>query len=584
MSRTNALVTCSGRRSGRSFTLPLRYAQVGSGLWIYPARPDRKTWWRNLEGGVPVTVRLRGLDVPAWAEAIQGNGPRVAEGLWAYYRRFPMLAKSMGLSWDPSSVDRAAARKKLLPLLILASTLASTPGRAQATTAPPGSPNIVIIMTDDQRWDTATSQYMPNLTSILGSNPSITYPNAFIPNSLCCPSRTSTLTGDYSHTTGVFGNGGAMGGFPSFTLPPVGFSTAAANESTTIATDLHSAGYRTGLVGKYLNEYPAGHYDYVPPGWDSWFSIATGTYYDYYAAVNGHRSRRYGSRPADYSSRVLGDRATGFIANSGANPFFLYLAFTAPHSPAIPAPRDVDRFGVARYPQPPTFGKAYPSDPTYIKNRAWDRTKAQSTNAFHRDQVNSIYGVDTQIGRVWNALPDNTIVLFMSDNGYLWGEHRWVGKIVPYNESLRIPMAVAVKAPTSPRWAAGSVDPRIVLNVDVLPTLEAYAGFAPANPFEGIDAFGPVVRDDFVLEHWREGGKLWDGAMPTYCGVRSVDWMYTKYRGGQEQLYDELADPYEVNNLAVTDPANPKLQAMRNRAAVLCVGGALYPSDWPIFP
>lgn len=114
MSRTNALVTCSGRRSGRSFTLPLRYAQVGSGLWIYPARPDRKTWWRNLEGGVPVTVRLRGLDVPAWAEAIQGNGPRVAEGLWAYYRRFPMLAKSMGLSWDPSSVDRAAARSVIV--------------------------------------------------------------------------------------------------------------------------------------------------------------------------------------------------------------------------------------------------------------------------------------------------------------------------------------------------------------------------------------------------------------------------------------------------------------------------------------
>lgn len=110
MSSTNALVTCRGRRSGHALTLPLRYAEDDSGLWIHPARADRKTWWRNLQGGAPVTVRLRGREFAARAEAIQGDTARVAAGMWTYYRRFPALAKSMGLSWDPSSVDRAAAR------------------------------------------------------------------------------------------------------------------------------------------------------------------------------------------------------------------------------------------------------------------------------------------------------------------------------------------------------------------------------------------------------------------------------------------------------------------------------------------
>jgi hypothetical protein len=109
-SRTNTLVTCRGRRTGRTLTVPLRYAEDETGLWLHAAKPETKTWWRNLEGGAPVTVRLRGREVAAHARAIRGDGPLASEGVWAYYRRFPALAKSMGLSWEPSSVDRAAAR------------------------------------------------------------------------------------------------------------------------------------------------------------------------------------------------------------------------------------------------------------------------------------------------------------------------------------------------------------------------------------------------------------------------------------------------------------------------------------------
>ena len=110
LSGTDALLTYRGRRSGRTRRVPLRYARDDTGLWIHPAGAHRKTWWRNLEGGAPVTVRLRGRELPGRAEVVRDDAARVAEGIWAYYRRFPSLARSMGLSWEPSSVDRAAER------------------------------------------------------------------------------------------------------------------------------------------------------------------------------------------------------------------------------------------------------------------------------------------------------------------------------------------------------------------------------------------------------------------------------------------------------------------------------------------
>jgi N-acetylglucosamine-6-sulfatase len=486
-------------------------------------------------------------------------------------------------------MDRSCARitydsgvKRLIPLLVLLASASLLPVRVVPASAS-SQPNVVIIMTDDQRWD--TMQFMPRMQKILGGFPSITYTNGFVPNALCCPSRTSTLTGDYSHTTGVFANtgtfgvGGGGGGFDSFTPPPVGFSTSQANDQHTMATDFKGAGYRTGLVGKYLNGYPENHYTYVPPGWDSWFSIPTSSYYDYYAAANGHQSPLFGESKQAYASTVLGDKATTFVGRADARPFFLYLAFTAPHLPAIPDPRDVGRFDLSGYSQPPSYGVVNSGDPNYIQSLTWPQ---DWINGFHARQADSLYGVDRQIGRVWASLPDNTIVLFMSDNGYTWGEHRWEGKQVPYNESLRIPMAIVGKALDNPLPLPGHAqDDRLMLNVDVLPTLENYAGITPGSTYEGLDAFGGSTRSDFVLEHWDDGTKK---APPTYCGVRSADWMYARYHGGTEQLYNEGADPYELDNLAGDPGSLDQLKAMRQEAATLCTEGAYHPPDWPQFP
>ena len=239
------------------------------------------------------------------------------------------------------------------------------------------------------------------------------------------------------------------------------------------------------------------------------------------------------------------------------------------------------RFSTAGYVHPPSFGKVEDGAPNYISQRPWSASSAAFNDHSHAQQLDTTFGVDRSIGQLWSALPDNTIVLFMSDNGLAWGEHRWSGKMVPYNEAIRIPLAIAGKNLASPLPTTGT-DPRIVLNVDVLPTLEGYAGVTSGHAVEGLDMLGTSARSDFVLEHWFE-----TLVPPTYCGVRSLDWMYVRYNRYEEPvkegLYDEVADPFEMNNLAVTDPSNPELQVMRDRAATLCQadGNIIYPNDWP---
>ena len=194
-------------------------------------------------------------------------------------------------------------------------------------------PNIVFILTDDQRLDTLS--FMPNVKELLAAH-GVTFTNAFVTTSLCCPSRASILTGQYSRHTGVLSNVPPDGGAPSL------------RDASTVATWLHDGGYRTALVGKYLNAYNLldGR---IPPGWDYWAAIDNDAershYYDFTLNENG-RLVHYGTGPADYTTTVLGKLAAAFVENARP-PFFLYLATVAPHDPAtippgakLPPPRD----------------------------------------------------------------------------------------------------------------------------------------------------------------------------------------------------------------------------------------------------
>jgi arylsulfatase A-like enzyme len=398
-----------------------------------------------------------------------------------------------------------------------------------------GRKNVVIILTDDQRWDKVTPQYMPNVSQAFNGS---FYSQGIVPNSLCCPSRTSVLTGDYSHTTGVWNNAGDHGGFDVF-----GGALNPTADDHTIAVDFDQAGYRTAMIGKYLNHYEPNVERYVPPGWDRWFALRTGSYYDYWASVRRHRNlpvrnRYFGHKQEqDYATNVIRDQALDFIDDAGSRPFFLYLSWTAPHGPAIPDPNDLGRFA---------------GEQDYQFN---DDTNDGSS------VLEAAYGTDRATARVLAALPSDTIVVFMSDNGYLWGEHGLTGKMQPYEEATRVPLAIkSLDGSWSP--AAGHDD--IIANVDLRPTLTRAAGIgAPLVPVDGIDlGAGYTPRDEIVLEHMNDAY--------SYCGVRTNGWMYARYNDGRELLFDLSTDYAENDNLA-NDPASAdKLAALKAQAVELC--------------
>ena len=462
--------------------------------------------------------------------------------------------------------------RRLLTVIVLASVLVPVGGLSYPLRAD-DRPNIVVIMTDDQRWDAL--QTMPTVKAQLRDR-GVTYSNAFVPNALCCPSRSSTLTGLHSHTTGVWGLTMPNGGFGAF------------HDGITIATKLHDEGYRTMLVGKYLNAYPEGHYSYVPPGWDRWFSITSGAYYGYRAADNGAMSPLYGSDPDDYSGRVLTDEAIGYLAEvPDDQPFFLYYAPAAPHNAinaayATPDPLDVDALKGTLAPyRPPSYGTTDPITdmPPYVQAGGWS---PGSVDTFRRRQLESLMGVDREIGQLLAALPQNTMVIFTSDNGYLWGEHTWHRKEVPYEEAIRVPLII--------RWdghlPAGVTRPRFALNIDLAPTIAVAAGIDPlSQPLgldrngiprlaEGLNLFGSALHREFVLEHYDNYR-----AVPPYCGIRTkAGYMYARYWDGRatapsngfEELYDVTADPFELHNLAGNAASQAKLAALRAKAISRC--------------
>lgn len=430
---------------------------------------------------------------------------------------------------------------------------------AKVLVAPAQAPNIVLILTDDQRFDTLWA--MPTVESQLVAK-GIEFTKGYISNPVCCPSRSSILTGEYSHSTGVYTNHPSQpyGGFPAF------------HDQSTVATWLHGGGYRTALIGKYLNGYTG---SYVPPGWDRWFvTWDGGGYYDYSANSNGNVTT-YGSASKDYSTDVLAARATDFITSTkDSQPLFLYFAPHAPHAPATPAGRDAQAFSHLAPWRPPSYNEGDVSDkPGYVRaERALSGSVAESVDQFRLDQYRSLLATDRAVASILDALTvsgrlSNTMIVFMSDNGMLWGEHRWHNKLVPYEESLKVPFVIRY----DPLIASARTDPRLVVNIDLAPTFAQLAGVNAPN-VEGRSLL-PLLRStrgpwraDFLMEHVR----MDPGGVPTYCGVHSERYVYVDYVTGEEELYDLARDPYEMQNVLKSAGYAKVLLAMRRRLKQLC--------------
>lgn len=423
--------------------------------------------------------------------------------------------------------------------------------------APPVTerPSIVLILTDDQRWDSLWA--MPVVRRELGAR-GVVFENAFVVNPLCCPSRATTLTGAYSHTTGVYTNRGEYGGVGAF------------DDRSTIATWLQDSGYRTALIGRYMNGYRD---EWIPPGWDRWFvTWRDSAYFDYVANDQGTLVE-YGSAESDYGTDVLADEAVDFIRSTDPQqPLFLYLAPHAPHAPATPAPRHATAFSDLAPWRPPSYDEENVSDkPEWVRRLPrigyW---RAARIDAFRKDQYRTLLAVDEAVERVLQALADsgrlsNTMVLFASDNGYLWGEHRIEGKSVPYDEAIRVPYVLRYDPLTG-----GTAEGRIVANVDIAPTFADLAG-VDAPGAEGVsllpllDGSATSWRADLLVEHY-DGA----GTVPTFCQVRSPRWSFVRYSTGEEELYELERDPYQLKNRAGVKSLKGQLALMRERARVLC--------------
>lgn len=444
-----------------------------------------------------------------------------------------------------SSLREKASRLASTSLAAIGVTLCLV-SPAAAQDEPGDPPSILLIVTDDQRWDTLWA--MPEVQRSLAER-GITFSEAFTTSSLCCPSRASILTGAYPHTTGVYRQGGLYGGSRAF------------DDSTTIATALRAGGYRTGFFGKYLDAYQSDALaGYVPPGWDRWVAFVHAEYQDYGLTIDG-TVQRYGLDPEDYSTDVLAAHAEDFIRGNDG-PVFAIYAPAAPHAPAIPSPEDQGGFIDLPPWRPPSFNEPDASDkPEHV--RAFvplgpDRT--ENLEALRRDQYRSLQAVDRAVGRLVDALEDtgrlgDALVIYTSDNGLLWGEHRWVKKEVPYEEAIRVPLVVRADAIVG---ETARTDPHLVANIDLAPTIAEAAG-VPLPGADGLSLLplleGPpdAWRHAVLIEHLRGTNPV-----PTYCAVRSARYLFTSYDTGERELYDLDVDPFQLRNLA---GAAPGLQA-----------------------
>jgi arylsulfatase A-like enzyme len=454
-------------------------------------------------------------------------------------------------------------------LLAAALILGPLPPADRASGAAPlVQPNIVFILTDDQTMESVAK--MPYVSS---RTDWISFEQASVNNALCCPSRATILTGQYDTHTGVGNN--AQG--------------TALDERETLAVWLQRAGYQTGLFGKYLNAYPFGRGLYVPPGWNDWEAAYSAgpqwqLYPQYHWKLNSNgRSVTYLRKPADYEVNVLANRMISFIKTraSAHQRFFAEFTPSSTHYPWKASPTRAGTMKNAAVPLNPNFDVVADNQPAYLK--AQPLLTASSMQADRRKEWEGAASVDDAVKKIDATLRtagvfNNTIEIFMTDNGYAFGDHRWETKRCEFTECSQVPLLVRYPGLTARHDAT-----HLVSNVDIASTISELAGATPVIAQDG-SSLVPLIlgadvpwRDSLLL-HWPGGdmeGK--DGqpdSMPQFWGVlaRTANgglWKYVEVDTGERELYDEVADPDELANV-VGNPSDATVLAdLQARLATL---------------
>ena len=411
-------------------------------------------------------------------------------------------------------------------------------------------PNIFVIMVDDM------AQHMLNclpLTRNVLGNPGITFNQAIDEFALCCPSRVTFLLGKYAHNHGVEANSGSRGGWSRFR----------SQEGQTIAVKLRNAGYRTAMIGDYVNNYPSSSAPlHVPPGWNTWVALLQ----DAERRMQNSPIIRNGVRQnlSGYQTDALAREARNFItsASDAAVPFFVWLSFTAPHMPATPAARHANLFAGVSAPRTPAFNEQNVSDkPGFLRFPSLTSAQIAEADDAYRRQIRSLQAVDEAIRSVVNHLQSegelsSTYVFFLSDNGFHNGEHRMPisiggGKQFAYEVDLKIPFLAR-----GPGVPAGRVNNgHIVGNVDLPVTIMEIAGLSSAASAMDGRSLLPLMRGQ-TPSIWRQSFPLvkyldpLQTEFPPYVGVRTDRYTWVEWANGARELYDHVQDPHNLNNLA----------------------------------
>jgi N-acetylglucosamine-6-sulfatase len=480
---------------------------------------------------------------------------------------------------------------------------------------PTAGPNIILFQTDDQWYTSLGRRTMPSVSKLLAAR-GTTFTQYIVTSPQCCPSRASLLTGQYPHNNGVLSNDP---GYP-----------ALRNPAETLPVWLRDAGYRTAHVGKYLNGYDQG--GMPAPGWDAWHTL-TSTYthyYNYDLSVNG-RKVHFGSRPSDYVTRALTRASVRLLRRFLPDPAPLYLQLdeSAPHdwfpgrlpcgTAAAPDPRDVNRYSRARLPTPPSFDESQLGDkPSFVRRLpSLDAITRKELEHVHRCTLAALRGVDRSVRAVWRAVRAegelrNTVFAFVSDNGYFFGEHRITsGKVLPYEEAIRVPLILRVPVRLLGRAPKRSVDV-LAANIDLAPTFVDLAGACPAQDgcrvMDGRSLVGALkgertsfMRRSILIEY--DGSSATEGGIElararlehgvcAYRAVRERRYLYVRYlqtfdattgrcvASDETEFYDIQADPFELNNLTRPGLAasEPEL-ALRTRLGELTDCGGVAGRD-----
>jgi N-acetylglucosamine-6-sulfatase len=459
-------------------------------------------------------------------------------------------------------VTRRALITVLCALALVAGTSGGATARpgATAAAAPDPRPNVVVIMTDDQTVESL--RVMSNVKRFLADR-GTTFANSFVGFALCCPSRATFLTGQYGHNNGVLGN----------TLPHGGY--AKLDHSNTLAVWLQSAGYNTVHLGKYLNGYGRTDPTEIPAGWTEWRgSVDPSTYQFYGYTLNENGTLVTYQRP--YQTDLYARKAANIIRRRAAQPapFFLWVAFLAPHgggprepddpqglgTPA-PAPRHRNQFSSEPLPRPPSFNERDVSDkPIGIRRRPLlgaDRVRA--IREAYQQRLESLLAVDEAVAKIVATLRDsgelgNTLIVFTSDNGFFHGEHRVpAGKVLLYEPSIRVPLIMR-----GPGIPAGLRLRQHVGNVDLAPTIVDVAGATAGRTMDGrslLPLFADPtlrVRRDLLIERTPGDGN--------FSAIRTPRYLYAEYWNGERELYDLDRDPHELQSRH-GDPSYASIQA-----------------------